>query len=298
VLLDNSNFNTEGGNESIIVSLLEGAPPTRSLPAEISKVSDQRYYRITRTGTPNALDFVITLPYQEDDGVTDPANLTIAKADGASAWVDIGGTASGPVPGTIQSNEFDTFSDFVLANKTGGGNPLPVTWLSFTAIKAGANAQLEWRTTHEVNCSLYHAERSSDGINYQAIGTVTCNNTSGNKTYRYTDAAPGNGAFYYRIKQVDANGRFEYSAVQQVNFGSINSIAVYPNPARNQLQITGLRNKSEINLHDASGRVVLQIRSGQPTVQLQIGHLPAGMYQVCITSVTGERMVEKLQIMK
>lgn len=298
VILDNSNFSSEGGTESIMVSLIEGAPPARTLPAGISKVSELRYYRITRTGTPNALDFVITLPYLEDDGVTDPNNLTIAKDNGAGAWEDIGGTPTGAVPGTIQSNEFATFSDFVLADKTGSSNPLPVTWLSFTAKKQNANAQLDWRTAGEVNCSLYEVERSSNGLAFKRLGTVTCSNTTGNQNYRFTDAAPGTGTYYYRIKQVDTDGRFEYSAVQQVHFGKANLITVYPNPATNLLLINGLQQNSEVNLYDATGRTVLQMRSSQPAVQLQVGHLPAGTYQLAITTPSGERVVEKVQIMK
>ncbi len=177
-------------------------------------------------------------------------------------------------------------------------NTLPVTWLGFTAKKENANAQLEWRTTQETNCRLYEIERSTDGVNYQRMGAVTCRNSNGNQTYRYTDAAPGSGIFYYRIRQVDTDGRFEYSSVQKVNFTNANTITVYPNPTRNLLQITGLQSNSEINLHDAGGRRVLQIRSGQPIVQMQVGHLPEGIYQLSITQSNGDRRFHKIQIVK
>ena len=295
VMLDN---NCCGSNSAkFMAEVILGPPPARTLPAGISKVSEVRYYRITRVGS-NGTDFKITIPYGADDGVTDPANLTIAKDNGAGAWLDIGGTPTGTSTGSIQSNTFNGFSDFVLANKTGGGNTLPVTWLSFTASRQHANAQLVWRIIQEQNCNLYDVERSSDGITFQKLGSVSCRNSQVAQTYIYTDAAPGKGNFYYRIKQFDKDGSFEYSQIRTVNFTNVNTITVYPNPTRNLLQITGLQNNSVINLYDAGGRRVLQTRSGQPIVQMQVGHLPAGIYQLSITRLNGERSFHKIQIVK
>jgi hypothetical protein len=51
-------------------------------------------------------------------------------------------------------------------------------------------------------------------------------------------------------------------------------------------------------LYDANGKLVMQTRSAQPFGQLQVGHLPAGIYQLSITTITGERIVEKVQVVK
>lgn len=298
VLLKNNNRGSEGGNESIVVSLREGAPPARTLPPGISKVSELRFYRITRTGTPNAFDFVITLPYREDDGVTEPNSLTIAKDNGAGAWQDIGGTPTGPVPGTIESNLFGNFSDFVLANKTGGLNPLPVTWVEFKATSIQADAHLEWQTTNEYNCKTYEVERSNNGSSFTKIGETHCRNLSSQQTYRHTDVNPGKGTFYYRLKQTDKDGKFEYSAVRKVSFGEDAVIRVYPNPVRGLMQMANVPGNSDIRLYDATGRLVLQSRHAQPVTQLQVGHLAQGIYEVLITTVTGERFMQKVQILR
>jgi hypothetical protein len=298
VILDNNNSNFEGGNESIIVSVLEGSPPTRSLPSSISKVSELRYYRITRTGTPNGRDFEITLSYLEDDGVTDPDNLTIAKDNGAGAWIDIGGTITGSIPGTIQSNEFENFSDFVLANKTGGSNVLPVTWVAFEATAFNADAHLIWRTAHAQHCANYEVERSLDGLRFTKIGNQICRNSNIEQNYTYVDANPGKGTFYYRLRQVDTDGKFDYSAVRKVSFGTTKKFTIYPNPARDRILIEEIPRNSDIRLLDASGRLVMQTRNAQPFGQLQVGHLPAGIYQLSITTMAGERIIEKVQIVK
>jgi hypothetical protein len=296
VLLDNSNSSGES-SDRFTAEVIEGAPPARTLPDGINKVSELRFYRITRNGN-SGTDFRVTLPYLGDDGVNDPANLTILKDNGAGAWLNIGGTVSGPVPGIIQSDKFNGFSDFVLANKTGGSNPLPVNWVSFTAMRVQADAKLEWQTARERSCNNYGVERSSDGINFREIGNEVCRNSQAQQTYRYLDLSPGKGTFYYRLRQVDTDGKFEYSPVRKVSFGEESGFLVYPNPARGQLQIANISTNADIRLYDVSGRMVMQLRSGQPFTTLQIGHLPSGIYELLITASDGERTVRKVQIIQ
>ncbi|TAD86502.1 MAG: T9SS C-terminal target domain-containing protein [Bacteroidetes bacterium] len=292
ILLSNDN----GGDNSdrFTAEIVAGPPPNRTLPAGVSAVSTVRHYRVTRNGN-NGSDFRITLPYGTDDGVTDPADLTILKDNGAGAWLNIGGTPTGAAPGSIESNTFNGFSDFVLATKTGS---LPVTWLSFTARRQQNKALLEWRTAQEQNCSQYEVERSSDGIQYRTISRLTCRNQQLPQSYTYTDVAPGTGLFYYRIKQVDADGKFTFSSVRTASFETEAVLQVYPNPAKNTMLITGLQPHSSINLFDATGRNVLQTRAAQSMLQLQVGHLPAGIYQLTITQTSGVQNSYRMQIVK
>ena len=295
VMLDN---NCCGSNSAkFIAEVISGPPPARTLPAGISKVSEVRYYRITRVGS-NGTDFKITIPYGADDGVTDPANLTIAKDNGAGAWLDIGGTPTGTSPGSIQSNTFNGFSDFVLANKAGGSNPLPVSWVSFTARRVNADAQLEWKTAREQRCNIYEVERSADGANFREIGNELCRNNQSEQVYHFLDMSPGKGTFYYRLRQVDTDGRFEYSPLRKVSFGEESNMLVYPNPVKDKLQIANITPNTDIRLYDALGRIVLQLRCGQSFTTLQLGHLPSGIYELLITNSAGERTVKKVQIRK
>jgi hypothetical protein len=294
-MLDN---NCCGSNSAkFIAEVISGPPPTRTLPDGIIKVSEVRYYRINRIGS-SGTDFKITLPYGADDGVADPANLTIVKDNGAGAWINIGGTASGPVPGTIQSDNFNGFSDFVLANKAGGSNPLPVSWVSFTARRVNADAQLEWKTAREQRCNIYEVERSADGANFREIGNELCRNNQSEQVYHFLDMSPGKGTFYYRLRQVDTDGRFEYSPLRKVSFGEESNMLVYPNPVKDKLQIANITPNTDIRLYDALGRIVLQLRCGQSFTTLQLGHLPSGIYELLITNSAGERTVKKVQIRK
>ncbi len=296
VHLNNSNSNGES-SDKFTAEVFEGAPPQRTLPDGINKVSELRYYKITRTGN-NGLDFIVILPYGPDDGVTDPQNLTIAKDNGAGAWINIGGLANGSAIGEIMSDQFNEFSDFVLANKTGGFNPLPVVWKEFTATAVQADAQLDWVTATENRCRTFEVERSRDGNSFFSIGDRLCHNSPGSQVYRFVDLNPGKGTFYYRLKQVDTDGKFNYSVVRRVSFGESGNIEAHPNPVRETLFLKNIPGNSDIRLYDASGRLVLFTRQAQPVISLQVNHLPAGLYQVLVTSVTGERLVQKIQIIR
>ena len=73
----------------------------------------------------------VKIYYNASDGVDVHADLRVVKDDGASAWVDLGGSGSASPSGSITSGSFSSFSDFALANVLGGGgNPLPVELLS------------------------------------------------------------------------------------------------------------------------------------------------------------------------
>ncbi len=212
----------------------------------------------------------------------------------------LGGTAPGCSGTGFQGYYFidDVFVGEIDETAAVSCGVLPVTWLSFSAKKVNANAHLEWRTAQEQRCSLYEVERSTDGVNYQKVGQQICRNSQAAQNYNYVDVNPGKGIFYYRLRQVDTDGKFDYSAVRKVSFGEDGDIRVYPNPTRDVVQITNLPGNSDIRLYDASGRMVLQSRSGQAFTTLQVSHLPSGLYELLITTSAGERKVQKVQILK
>jgi hypothetical protein len=294
VLLSNTNG---GDNSDLFVSeVMPGVPPGRTLPSSITAVSQVRYYRIQRSGN-SGTNFRITLPYGADDGVSDPAGLTIAKDDGSGAWLDIGGLASGAAPGSIQSDVFNGFSDFVLANKTGGSNALPVTWLSFDAFKNGTAAKLNWRTGTEANCSRYVVERSTNGNRFEAIATLPCANSQIGSAYTYTDAAPGSGIVYYRIRQVDDDGKTNISAIRQINFGPENRISLFPNPTSGRLTILNLPVNARYRLNDLQGRTLMAGIGSTQTLILNVASLPTGTYLLQIESY-GKTDTQKVVVKK
>lgn len=116
--------------------------------------------------------------------------------------------------------------------------PLPITLLDFTAIKKVRNVVLNWSTASEQNNDRFEIERTTDGINWITIQTISGNGNS-NTVIHYTgiDKNPTNGTNYYRLKQIDFNGEYTFSNVRSVVFTAPAELNVFPNPAKNIVTI-------------------------------------------------------------
>ena len=97
---------------------------------------------------------------------------------------------------------------------------LPVTLSSFTGKKEGATTLLNWTTATETGNNYFSIERAPDGESFAPIGSIK---GAGNSTvalnYSFTDKQPMTGNNYYRLKQVDYNGKSKYSDIVVINFG-------------------------------------------------------------------------------
>ena len=165
-----------------------------------------------------------------------------------------------------------------------GVTVLPVTLLSFNATATNAGKSLlTWSTATELNNHHFDIERSNDGLAFATIGQVTAINTSNGSAYRYIDQSPLTGSNYYRLKQVDFDGKVAYSTVQKVDFAAKAAISVYPNPATNNLfvQSDGTSIIKTITITDALGKTVLrQTNINTKQYTLDVSQLAKGMYFV------------------
>ncbi|RYZ61468.1 MAG: T9SS type A sorting domain-containing protein [Chitinophagaceae bacterium] len=170
------------------------------------------------------------------------------------------------------------------------GTILPVTWLSFTAGRQVNTSILKWQTTSEQNTAYFAVERSSSDGTFERIGTVqAAGNTNATRSYSFVDAAPRKTANFYRIKQVDNDGRFTYTPVRLLNFdeATSGSLLVYPVPARTRLIVSlpiQLEGLTTVTIHSADGRLVQQqqvpVQGGGQLMDLNISALPNGVYHV------------------
>ena len=118
------------------------------------------------------------------------------------------------------------------------GTPLPVELLSFETECDDNNVALNWVTASEINNDYFTIERSTDAVNFETAGTVSGNGNNSN--YTWTDDNSINGTAYYRLKQTDFNGTFEYHGVRAVTCEQKSNVSIYPNPATNQIIIKGI----------------------------------------------------------
>ncbi len=176
--------------------------------------------------------------------------------------------------------------------------PLPVKLVAFNAnlSQDQSRVDLTWITAQESNSSHFVVERSTDGINFNEAGTVfSYGNSSVEKNYQLADNISSVTAtiIYYRLRQVDIDGKAEYSATRMVKIGKSSentiSIQTYPNPVSNQLQITIPANwqnrKVVYEIVNVYGQAAMRIESANSsqTETLNISSLKSGFYIVKVT---------------
>src|SRR5690606_34232395 len=116
--------------------------------------------------------------------------------------------------GLINSLTPATFSTryFTLGTNDAIVNPLPVTWLYFKGENKGEDNVLTWATASEKNNEYFELERSLDAQNWTTIGQIeAAGYSTTTQTYFYTDKNAPFGRVYYRVKQVDFDGKYEYA---------------------------------------------------------------------------------------
>ncbi|HLT81884.1 MAG TPA: PA14 domain-containing protein, partial [Cyclobacteriaceae bacterium] len=113
--------------------------------------------------------------------------------------------------------------------------PLPVTWSYFNGYYAGGQSFLEWHTASEINNEGFEVEHSADGTNFVKIGWVEGNgNTTIAHQYQFVHNDPKPGWNYYRLKQIDYDGKYEYSRLIPVFADDLPRVEIYPNPLVNE----------------------------------------------------------------
>jgi len=231
-------------------------------------VSQVEYWQINRTSGSGDANVAL---YWEDaavSGITNCADLTIARWNGASwdeqAATTVGGsTCTGSGTGSVLTNSLiSAFSPWTFASKSAGVNPLPVELLFFDAQFDGANVECVWQTASEQNSAHFIVQRSADGIQFENIGLIPAAGHSNILlNYHFTDTNPLNGISYYRLMQTDMNGAVEYFGPVAVQRSSEElSVQVFPNPASSSNATLVVQSKSnlngEIKIVDVTGRLI------------------------------------------
>ena len=281
------------------VEMFNTAPSSRTLPANLNRVSGVRYWNITKGAGASVSTAFVTLNYGTNDGVDAASVLRIVKDDGGGNWTDLGGAGTGSPAGSITSGvSFTTFSDFTFANDntSPGSNLFPVTLTSFSAKLAKDHISLDWSTASEINNEKFVIERSTDAKEWKAIATVKgAGNAQKVNNYLFKDItgiALQSPTLYYRLKQVDFDGQYEYSSVASVNLGLKGDVHIYPNPTIAEpftVDFETHRNADvAINLIDLTGKVVsntsANLERGRHILSIGADNLKPGIYFIRLQS--------------
>ncbi|AKQ44887.1 hypothetical protein TH63_03425 [Rufibacter radiotolerans] len=224
-----------------------------------------------------------------------PVNSTSGKD-----WETGGGTLAPPdkegrtVAGGYAKRNFITpFGQLGIATME-SVTVLPVTWLSFTGERKGQQVHLQWSTATEINNERFYIEYSADGKQFATVGTVAgAGNSNVIRNYQFQHASAASITTYYRVKQVDYDGKSEYSKVIAVKPGnkSLAQFVAYPNPSHDYLQLANITPDATttIDILDAKGeRMDLSstaLNGTNPVINVQ--HLRAGNYLLQVKSSAG-----------
>jgi hypothetical protein len=183
-----------------------------------------------------------------------------------------------------------------------GQSSLPVKLLSFNATAQDKDVLVEWSATNETRSSHYVVERSVDGRSFNAIETVNDKGNTGRiNQYSIVDRQPFEGVNYYRLKQVDIDGKFVYSEIRSVRFGKTKQLVLYPNPASSfiKLELPGSSDNVSITIRNIDGRKVYHGKGSliklNTTINSLLPGLSPGYYHV---EVVDKEAVYNAQLIK
>jgi hypothetical protein len=193
-----------------------------------------------------------------DNGATWTAQTTATSRDIAANWVEKTG--------------IDAFSSWTTANP----GALPIELLSFTGKNKGSYNLLEWATASEVNNTGFEIERSREAISFEKIGFVTSKSSEAN-TYTFKDENLEKGVLYYRLKQIDTDGKYSYSPVISIRTKGTETIFIYPNPNKDGIfRIDGkIIADQKMTVLNAVGQ---EVEGSIYQNQIDLRNLPAGIY--------------------
>ena len=173
---------------------------------------------------------------------------------------------------------------------------LPVELISFTASIDPTGVNLNWSTASELNNDKFEIQKKTDSGEFIAIGFVKGQGTSTQKNnYSFLDKDTDSGKYYYRLKQIDFDGNYEYSKVVAVEFNPIITYSLeqnYPNPFNPSTEINfTLANSGNITLkvYDSLGIEVATLvaefmKSGKHSVKFNAKNFRSGVYYYKITA--------------
>ncbi|MBL7914125.1 MAG: T9SS type A sorting domain-containing protein [Bacteroidia bacterium] len=288
---------TAGASGVVTLGTYRSAADNTPLPPTVSHVRDlsgsdnsantiDRFWNLTQAGAGTA---TLTFSYApaEDPGILNPrAQLWEPVSLG---WFPASAGQSNPTATTTSVPTVTTLNTWwTLA---AGASPLPIELLSFEANKSDNQVDLIWQTASEINNDYFTIQRSSNGYEFEDIAIVDgAGNSTTVLTYKETDKKPLNGINYYRLMQTDYDGKFTYSEIRSVMFGTKGSITVFPNPApeNNQIQVSiPVEGEYTVSITDASGRIIqnekISTNENNQIIPLNLSEtLSTGIYQIGI----------------
>ena len=268
------------------------------IPAGITVVLDHSaslnnvYIRIYGTlrfiGGMLTIDILSTIYIQAGGKIVGTSNSEQIKLGGIHKYKGGEGTITGPAIANAASG-----NGFVFLT-------LPVKFISFYAAKTGSVVELTWSTAEEINNSHFNVQRSTDGSTWKDIAVVMAvSKPAPINKYAYSDKSNNSGTVYYRLKQVDKDGRYTYSTIKTIHHNRESGMANVYVSAKQTIaiefneQVTG---KVIVRVVGVNGQSLREQHFTQPAYhyQLQVANAVPGVYVMQVISDTNKAIVKKV----
>ncbi|MDO6390820.1 T9SS type A sorting domain-containing protein [Pontibacter sp. BT731] len=246
-----------------------------------SEVIDKGHAVSIKWQSVNAVTGVVTELGVTEAPVLSPASLQIASMPGGDTYFQA----------TIIPNAtvcYDESSLFVTSQEIVS---LPVELVSFKTQSTEDGVQLSWKTASELDNKGFEVEVSTDGKNFRKIAFVESKvgTTSLTQNYGFLDTKATSGTNYYRLKQIDFDGAFEYSKTVAVNLTLVSSSTVYPTLATSDITVRLASSDEQVTIAvaDMAGKQLLTVNNpSERQVVLPVQQLQQGIYFVTVISGT------------
>jgi hypothetical protein len=219
---------------------------------------------------------------------------TDALSGATTSWTRLGTTADLGLAVCIEMR-LRTSDNKVALGTHGNGifllefpNPLPIELTSFVGEATDRGNQLRWTTANELDNKGFDIEKLIGG-NFEKIGFVEGNgNSSDSQSYDYMDYSIRPGVTFYRLKQIDLNGQFDYSKIVSINNeDAIQTVTLYPNPVKDVLTIEN--GEGSVTIYNVAGQLVKEeVSVSDFRHQINVSDLPKGMYSLTVSKQNRE----------
>jgi len=156
---------------------------------------------------------------------------------------------------------------------------LPLRLLNFSGQRRDNYNLLQWKTAGETGTKTFEVQSSANSSSFLYLGSVAA---SGGGSYSFADSHPLANPAFYRLKIIDADGRFTYSNIIRISGTGNNKIILYPNPVvKNTTLDVGSNNAligTQAQLTDAGGRLLRLFTISNNQEQLDMAGFATGLY--------------------
>ncbi|HEV9036884.1 MAG TPA: T9SS type A sorting domain-containing protein [Puia sp.] len=238
------------------------------------------------------------------DGVF-TAYVTPGTPPSESFFKSVGYAPNGIVNNTIVSGQTPSLQELTGGQTLNSAGTLPILLSAFGATLGEGGVDLDWTTSLEINSDHFVVERSSNaGAGWDVVGTISAHgNSVATLHYSFTDNKPVQGTSEYRLQMVDKDGKYAFSEVKTIRTGMITGVSVYPNPARDFVNVTlgSASGFTLIRLYNQGGQLLQEKSTNNPggsVIPLSVSGYPEGNYIVVVTGADGTRQANKVVITK